>query len=34
MNAAGDVLNHGAVYGIDGSIVDVRPAGEHRLAAR
>jgi hypothetical protein len=24
----------GRVYGIDGSIVDVRPAGEHRLAAR
>ena len=28
MNAAGDVLDHGAVYGIDGSIVDVRPAAD------
>ena len=28
MNAAGDVLDHGALYGIDGSIVDVRPAAD------
>ena len=28
MNPAGDVLDRGAVYGIDGSIVDVRPAAD------
>jgi cytosine/adenosine deaminase-related metal-dependent hydrolase len=28
MNTAGDVLDHGAIYGRDGSIVDVRPAAD------